>query len=128
IMTRSFPGGREGVVPARRVVKSCLRSGTNVIGEPGAVLFRRALAQETGAFDAAQPYLIDLDYWFRLLLKGDAYYLPDPLVAFRVSAGSWSVAIGRGQRTEFCGFIERVARKPEHAITGLDLAAGRFMA
>jgi len=128
LMTRAFPGAGEGILPARRVVRSCLRHGTNVIGEPGGVLCRRALTRAIGTFDARQPYLIDLDYWFRLLLKGDAYYLPQPLVAFRVSPGSWSVAIGRGQRTEFCGFIERVARNPQYAISGLDLAVGRFMA
>jgi hypothetical protein len=99
-----------------------------VIGEPGGVLFRAATAYEVGGFDASQPYLIDLDYWFRLLLRGDAYYTPERLASFRVSKGSWSVAIGSRQRADFCNFIQRIARNPRYAIRGADLAMGRLMA
>jgi glycosyltransferase involved in cell wall biosynthesis len=127
-MTRGLPAGKQGVVTARALIKSCLRNGTNVIGEPGGVLFRAATAREVGGFDATDPYLIDLDYWFRLLLKGEAYYIPERLVSFRVSPGSWSVAIGSRQRADFSRFVDRIARNPHYSVSGMDLGLGRLMA
>lgn len=94
---RGYPGAREGRIAASQVLRQSVRRGTNLLGEPGAVLFRRALAQRVGAFDARQPYVIDLDYWFRLLAHGDAYYCDEALASFRVSASQWSVALGRQQ-------------------------------
>ncbi len=106
---RSYPGGREGPISSSMVMRSCVRFGTNLLGEPGAVLFRKALADKVGAFDATNPYVIDLDYWFRLLAHGDAYYCADSLASFRVSGGSWSVAIGTRQSCDFHAFVTRYA-------------------
>jgi hypothetical protein len=71
------------------------------------VLFRKSLADRVGRFDATNPYVIDLDYWFRLLSNGGAYCIPEPLAGFRVSRGSWSVAIGTGQSKDFRRFVDR---------------------
>ena len=127
VHARAYPRGRRGRIPARDVLKRCLRYGTNLIGEPGGVLFRRELARRVGAFDASEPYVIDLDYWFRLLVNGDAYYLPEPLVAFRVSAQSWSVAIGNRQSADFRSFMDRIAKSPHYAVNGSDIAIGKLM-
>jgi glycosyltransferase involved in cell wall biosynthesis len=128
VTVRGYPGGKQGVIPGRAVVKRCVRFGTNLIGEPGSVMFRKSLALQVGPFDATNAYVIDLDYWFRLLLKGDAYYLPEPLAAFRVSRGSWSVAIGTRQSVDFCQFVSRISLNPVHAVSRFDIAAGRLMA
>lgn len=128
VMRRGYPGGRAGRVRSAAVARRCVRHGTNLVGEPGGVMFRTALARAVGAFDAANPYVIDLDYWLRLLAHGDAWYLPQPLVSFRVSAGSWSVAIGAGQADDFRRLIERVAAQPAYGIGTFDRACGRFMA
>ena len=100
-MTRGYPGGQAGTLAARDIVRACARRGTNLVGEPGAVLFRKALADQVGPFDAQQPYLIDLDYWLRLLKFGDASYSPEPLASFRVSASQWSVALVGQQGSDF---------------------------
>lgn len=110
IARRGYPGAREGRLAAARVVGACIRRGTNLIGEPGAVLMRTAQARRAGRFDAANPYVIDLDYWCRLLAFGDAHYDPAPLAAFRVSATQWSVAIGTRQSRDFKRFVERQSR------------------
>ncbi|MGH9809969.1 MAG: glycosyltransferase family 2 protein, partial [Terriglobia bacterium] len=128
LMVRRYPGGDTGVVPANRLARRCVRYGTNLIGEPGGVLFRRAVAAAVGAFDASLPYLIDLDYWIRLLKMGDAYYLHQPLVSFRVSPGSWSVAIGAEQSREFRRFIDRIRKTTDFGIGPIDIAAGNVMA
>jgi glycosyltransferase involved in cell wall biosynthesis len=128
IMTRGHPNRRGGIIPGRSVILSCLRRGTNLIGEPGAVLFRTELARRVGGFDASIGYVVDLDYWFRLLLQGDAYYLPESLASFRVARGSWSIAIGSRQSEEFRNFIAKVAANPAFGVSAVDVAAGKLMA
>src|SRR5882672_491035 len=127
IMSRRYPGHARGIIPAATLVRRCIRYGTNLIGEPGGVMFRRELASAVGPFDASLPYVVDLDYWVRLLRRGDAYYLPEPLVSFRVSAGSWSVAIGAKQSTEFCRFVERTQASGAPAVRRLDAGVGKLM-
>jgi glycosyltransferase involved in cell wall biosynthesis len=109
LMRRGWPGGRTGRLAAHEVARRCVRGGTNLLGEPGAVLFRRSLARRVGDFDGTNPYVIDLDYWLRLLVHGDAWYDSEPLAGFRVSRGSWSVAIGRRQSADFRGMLRRLS-------------------
>lgn len=120
LLRRGYPDGREGAISAETVKRACVRRGTNLIGEPGAVLFRRSLARSIGPFDATNPYVIDLDYWFRLLAHGDAYFCDEPLASFRVSTGSWSVDIGGRQSRDFRAFLKRVAPRA----TALDRSIG----
>jgi glycosyltransferase involved in cell wall biosynthesis len=128
IMTRGYRQRRSGIVAARTLVRQCVRRGTNVIGEPGSVLFRRQLGVTVGKFDASIGYVLDLDYWVRLLLHGDAYYLAKPLASFRVSGGSWSVRIGARQSQEYQRFIRKLMADPRYSATGVDVFAGKIMA
>ena len=128
LMTRRYSRRRRGVIAGREAVRNCIRSGANLLGEPGGVLFRTALARRVGAFDARLRLVTDLDYWVRLLVHGDAFYLPERLVSFRVSRGAWSVAIGATQAAEFLAFIEKVRAEPAFGLSALDLARGRLLA
>ncbi len=128
ILARAAFGKREKRVAANDLILSCIRKGTNLIGEPGNVLMRRDLAERIGPFDATYGYMIDLDYWFRALQMGDAYYLPESLSSFRISQGSWSVAIGARQCDEFSGFARKYAAMPAYRIGKRDLAIGMGMA
>jgi glycosyltransferase involved in cell wall biosynthesis len=127
IMTRRYPG-RGGVIAARTAVRRCIGSGANLLGEPGGLLFRTALARRVGAFDATLRLVTDLDYWVRLLRHGDAYYLPERLASFRVSHGAWSVAIGAAQAAEFLAFIEMLRADPVFRLSAFDIARGRLLA
>ena len=128
IMQRGYPGGKEGRVAARELVRRCVRYGTNLIGEPGSVLMRKSLANAVGPFDGSIPYVIDLDYWVRLLGHGDGYYLPEPIAAFRVSAGSWSVKIGGRQSIEFSVFIKKMRHLRGVEIGVFDALLGNTLA
>ncbi|MBA5639016.1 glycosyltransferase [Duganella sp. LX20W] len=119
---------RGGVVAGPALVRRCLRRGTNLIGEPGAVLFRRQLARTVGPFDASLPYVVDLDYWCRLLRHGDACHLPQPLASFRLSRAAWSVALERRQGADFRRFMDRLAADPRYALGPAGTLAGRLMA
>ena len=128
LMTRRYPRSGGGVIPGREAVRNCIRSGANLLGEPGGLLFRTALARRVGAFDASLRIVTDLDYWVRLLLHGDAYYLPDRLASFRVSRGAWSVAIGAAQAAELVAFIDKIGANPAFGLSAFDSARGRLMA
>lgn len=60
----------------------------NVIGEPSFVMLRRDLIHKIGPFNATMPQGLDVDYWLRLLLHADWYYIPDSLGFFRVHASA----------------------------------------
>lgn len=126
LRARGFPGRPQGPIPRSDVVRHCIRRGTNLIGEPGAVMFRRELAQRVGGFDMRFPYVIDLDYWLRLLQHGQAWYCPQALASFRVWQGSWSVAIGLRQAADFRGLMQDVEAQGPASTTALDRALGRL--
>jgi len=128
ILRRRAFGSRSVRVGASQLIARCVRHGRNLIGEPGSVLLRRELAARVGKFDGTFGYVIDLDYWFRCLQHGDAYYLADALSSFRLSQGAWSVAIGARQFQQFRDFARRYAMDPAYRIGRLDLTAGTFMA
>jgi glycosyltransferase involved in cell wall biosynthesis len=128
LLHRGLSARRTGRLVGLDLVRRCVRRGTNLIGEPGGILFRKQLIDRIGRFDASNPYVLDLDYWFRALTLGDAYYIAAPLAAFRVSKGSWSVAIGARQTADFRNFLSRVAAQPCFGIGALDLACGYCMA
>lgn len=128
VLTRGYPGSRGGRVSGQDVTRQCARSGTNLLGEPGAVLFRLSVARRVGLFDASCAYVVDLDYWYRLLQHGDAYYQPERLAAFRVSSGSWSVAIGARQYDDFRRFLEKYRGMPQYGLGAIDVLLGKTMA
>ncbi len=116
ILTRGFPGKR-GRVNGREAVRRCIRAGTNLIGEPSAVLFRAEIINKIGKFDGTIPYMIDLDYWFRALLHGDLYVIGSVLCDFRVSSESTSVQTVNSQFGDVRKFIDKYIGHP--AITGV---------
>lgn len=71
----------QGLVKGRVVIEECLKSYRNLVGEPVAVLFD---AKKVGkGFSESYYSLGDLEFWFRILKKGDLYHVPDELVSFR---------------------------------------------
>lgn len=125
LLSRGLRKVGDGRVSGAWLTQQCVRRGTNVIGEPGAVLLRREFADRVGHFDASQPYVIDLDYWLRMLQLGDAWYMGKPVAAFRVSAGSWSVAIGVSQSRQYTEFLRRARRERLVSVSAADLLLGR---
>lgn len=128
LAVRRIRGLTSGIVAGQKLIRKCVRLGTNLIGEPGAVLFRSKMAKQVGEFNGTIPYVIDLDYWVRLLAHGDAFFIDRPLSAFRVSSESWSVEIGSRQSEDFRQFINYIAEKQECCLSSFDKAIGRIMA
>lgn len=127
ILKRSFPG-KGGLIPGLEAVRRCVRAGTNLIGEPAAVLMRADMIARTGAFDGANLYVIDLDYWVRLLLHGSLKVIGESLCGFRVSRTAVSTRIRSSQSLDFKAFIERLGRDPRFGITRRDIRRGKIRA
>lgn len=125
---RAFSSEIRDAIDGGALKRACALGGTNRVGEPGAVMFRTSLARTVGPFDATNPYVIDLDYWFRLLEHGAAGYCPDELATFRLTAQSWSVAIGDAQDRQFVEFIERMGDRFQPPLSALDQFRVRGMA
>ena len=123
IMTRKW-SLFQGHIPGRTALRRISRSGTNPLGEPGAVLFRRSLLKEAGPFDGANPFVLDIDMWSRLLLYSDLFVVPNVLAAFRVSSCSWSVRLARGQGRSYRRWLIRNSRDPRYRLRRGDVLLG----
>jgi glycosyltransferase involved in cell wall biosynthesis len=103
----------EGCHDGRKVIKACLmKNGENLVGEPSAVLFRKADARR--GFDPAYRQIVDVEMWFHLLDKGNLVYTREPLCAFRCHAlqqTEINTANGVGRR-EHAVFFSNYASQP----------------
>lgn len=105
-------------------IRATIRSGTNLFGEPGAVLMRRTALDAAGGWDDAHPYAIDEGTYIRVLEQGD--FVPDaaPAATFRLSGGQWSVALARSQAQQMARLHADVARRLPHAVSPADVRRG----
>ena len=85
----------------------CLRRDRNLIGEPSAVLFRRAAGAR--GFDSSFRQLVDQEMWFHLLREGGLWYDPEPLCAFRCHPAQQS-AVNQPSRVASAETLRIVAR------------------
>lgn len=65
----------------KEVILANLITLSNWVGEPSAVMFRRR--DLDGGFDQSLYHYGDIEMWFRLLTKGDLFYLASPVCRFR---------------------------------------------
>ena len=127
LIKRSFRN-RRGRIQGLRAVRESLRSGTNLIGEPGAVLMKSDILHRAGLFSAANFYVIDLDLWARILLYGDLFVLPESLCSFRVATGSASIRVASTQSKDFVAFIGRLDRSGSYDLSPMDRRLGAINA
>lgn len=108
----------------QEVINRCL-FGTNYIGEPSAVMFRRQDALRGFREDLA--HLMDMEMWFHLLEKGKMANLPETLCAIRRHSDQMTVQSMRsgalvednvrlfeeyGNKTYICrSWIKRIGRR-----------------
>jgi glycosyltransferase involved in cell wall biosynthesis len=72
----------EGCHDGRKIITAYLmENGKNLVGEPSAVLFRKADARR--GFDPKYGQITDVEMWLNMLEKGNLAYTREPLCAFR---------------------------------------------
>lgn len=120
--------GLVGLCSGAEAVRRAARSGTNPFGEPSGVLFDGGSLRAALPFSDANPYVIDLEMFERVLRSGSFFGLRSVDAVFRVSTTSWSAALGSAQLSDYCGWLDRVAAAPDSAVRVSDAQLGRQMA
>lgn len=105
VIARHGLGGLQGRRDGREALAISVSSGTNAFGEPSAVLLRRDAVMDALPFTQEFPYLTDLDLYARVLARGSFVGLSTVDAGFRISATSWSSAVGNAQLREFRSWV-----------------------
>ncbi|HWL00873.1 MAG TPA: glycosyltransferase family A protein [Microbacteriaceae bacterium] len=108
----------------RAAIRATVRAGTNLFGEPGAVMMRRGALAAAGGWDGRHAYLIDQASYARVLLTGSMIGLDRVVSAFRVNAGQWSIALSRHQAEQVIEFHHAFAAEHPGILTSSDLRTG----
>ena len=82
-------------------IRRCLLAGTNLLGEPAAVMFRGSHVRNAMPWDDNWPYMLDLATYARVAPRGDIAFIHHPVARFRVSPASWSSQIVNDQPRDF---------------------------
>lgn len=99
-----------------------IQSGTNIFGEPCSVLIRASALDQVGPFTGS--YLIDLNMWVSLWEIGDAAYVPKSLSQFRISSGSWTMALKDQQSRQVENGLRDLKNKYPDIVSESDLMTG----
>ncbi len=73
--------GKTGIYDGKKTIFRCLAENRNIIGEPSATLFRKKSADS--GFNTRYRQLVDLEFWFQLIEKGDLIFSDEALCCFR---------------------------------------------
>ena len=120
-------GGLIGAYDGRGALAHAVSSGTNAFGEPSAVLMRRDAMMAALPFTREYPYLTDLDLYARVLAQGDFVGLQTVDAGFRISATSWSSAVGNAQLREFRAWVKARAADGGLQLTAIQRAKANIM-
>ena len=110
---------REGVYDGAETIRRCIHSGTNMIGEPVAVLFRAATVGRHDLFERAITYCTDLDLWLRLLEHGDLYYMQTPQASYRIHQQAATRALEGEVVEDYFRLVDRVVERGHFRMTKL---------
>ena len=97
-----------GLIPGSEAALKCLLSGTNLVGDPVAVLFRRSAMQKSGGFNPDIRYCTDMEMWLRLLALGDLYFDQSPLASYRVHGKATGQSLKKIVPTDYLKSLEAV--------------------
>lgn len=115
---RGLAGVPSGVIEGPALIRQCFRKGTNVIGEPHVVLFRREALLKSMPWDGTIPYLLDLSTYQAIFdVPGVRVAISrDPIGAFRVSSSSWSTRLVDAQLRQMREWQSNFAKT--HEVSG----------
>jgi glycosyltransferase involved in cell wall biosynthesis len=98
---RGCQGVPEGFVSGHEALLAGYRAGTNIYGEPEAVLFERDAMLEALPWTDTEPFLLDMFFYSKILSKHPAVIRKEAVGAFRISNSSWSTRLVTEQRKQF---------------------------
>ena len=95
-------------------------AGTNIIGDPVNVLWRRSAMEQVGVFDHEVKYCIDIDYWLRLLAVGDLYFDAKPVGMYRIHAQALATGFGDVTVEDFLRMAQKQVAKGSLRLSSFD--------
>lgn len=98
---RGCAGLQDGLVEGMTALRASYLAGTNIFGEPLAILFRREVLDAALPWNDDRPFLLDLELYTRVLASGPIVVRKQSIGAFRVSSSSWSTRLVREQSEQF---------------------------
>lgn len=113
-------GGSPRIAQAPEIIRACARAGTNLLGEPASVLFRRECLPDP-LLDETLNFEGDLDLYFRVLERGPAILDEDVSAFFRASPQQMSANVVHLQISEIKHFFRTMAERYPGTITRSDL-------
>ncbi|MGZ3814281.1 MAG: glycosyltransferase family 2 protein [Mucilaginibacter sp.] len=119
---------KSGRIAGRKLLMKSIKSGTNIIGEPHAVMFRLDAIKKNNVAFGANFFMIDLDFYAQVLLHGDAYLIDETLSAFRVCSESSSYKMAQKQAEYFFEFVKNLRSGSAYSISPTDMARSFIMA
>lgn len=128
LFQKRFPG-KKGIHNGIKIIKKTLSSGSNLIGEPGTVLFNNNFAKKTTGYQVEKElsYVVDLNFWIKMLLIGDLFVIKESLFSFRVSKTSESAGYGSEQSTAFNKLIDKYVQLNVFKISPLKRGKGKLL-
>jgi glycosyltransferase involved in cell wall biosynthesis len=108
------------LINGRALFMKSVRRGTNLIGEPHASLIDINIIRKYEIRFGNNFYLLDLDFYSKVLIHGDCYLIKDTLSAFRLSTDSASYLMARKQTYYFNKFIKDIMNSGEYEISYID--------
>lgn len=107
--SRGCQGMPAGLVDGKKALLAGYRAGTNIFGEPEAVLFDRQALQSALPWDDQYPFLLDMFFYSKILRNSPAVVRREPIGAFRISSSSWSTRLVGEQRRQFRAWQRQAA-------------------
>jgi glycosyltransferase involved in cell wall biosynthesis len=105
---RGCQGLEVGLVSGRAALLAGYRAGTNIYGEPEAVLFERQAMLKALPWQDTEPFMLDVLFYTKVLKNYPAVVRMESVGAFRVSASSWSTRLVREHRKQFRSWQQQV--------------------
>jgi len=98
-----------GLVDGRTALLRSFERGTNIFGEPVAVLFPRQVLTDALPWNDERPFLLDVELYTRVMATGDIYVRKESVGAFRISSSSWSTRLAQSQTEQLKWWQAQVA-------------------
>jgi hypothetical protein len=87
------------------ILEKTIKFGSNILGEPTAILFRREILKQALPFDSTSSYVLDMTGYFNIQKETKFYFSNTTDVAFRINQSSISLINRSTQADEFIRFI-----------------------
>lgn len=117
-------GRLNGRICGRAAIRSTVRAGTNIFGEPSSVLARVNALRVAGPWSDRLEYLTDEDMFVRMLLTGDFFALRESLATFRLRSSSLSCHLATEQARQTVEFQRRIRRAHPDVVSVFDERIG----